>query len=326
METAGKKRKRKWWHRLITLVATIVHPALGLVVGLAISALTEKTTIITGGLDPTEAQVNQAINIIENYIIPVLNNITASITALKETVSQIDIINSLNDSLEKIAVLQAYVRHSKSSMLIPVNYMVGATIEALLAKMNSLVTEAINRTKLQKNVELQTITIKASNYSKVGIFKLVWFNQTVSQAYQKLVYVKSSTTQTVITPSIDNPALSTVVETVTEETTENPLIKTGQQQPTKPKEKKGISKIWLAIGLFVGYKVLTNKSKPTGLNGSCTNRVKCKGINKRTGHTNKGHKFIKGGAVVKTNKRKKRRKTRKPKGLKGVAKPLEVTI
>lgn len=302
METADKKIKRRWWMRLAAAVVAIANPVLGAVLYAAIEYLTyAKVSLVLGGATPTETQINKAINILENKIIPVINKITDKITALKETNSQLDNINSLNNSLEKIAILQAYVKIAKSSKLLIVNYMVGFTIESLLAKMNSVVTDAINRTKLQKNVELQSVTITASNYSKVGTFELVWFNQTVNQKYQKLVFVQNSTIETVITPSSDNPAVSELVENITPINTDNPTLPTLPTEPIATTEKKGISKLVLALGGFLLYKIFTKKEEPKGLNGSkvCNNRVKCKGINKTTGKTKTGYYYNKKRKVVK---------------------------
>ncbi len=298
-----KRVRRRWWHRLIAVVATLINPALGLVVGIAVETLTNKSSISIDGINPTDAQIAQAKVIMERYVIPILNGITTKITTLQSSMPQTEIIAILNDNLLKIAILQAYVRHSMSSTNV-INYMVGATIEALLAKMNMLATDAINRTGLQKNVETKNITIIASNYPKLGMFKLDWNGREVSYIYQKLFYVNHSTTNTAIIPSSDNPTLSTQVQTVTIQNTPNPILNGDQPTIGADTEKsKGVSKFLLGLGLFVGYKILTKKSKRTGLNGNlvCKKR-NCKGVNKLTGRTKKGHRYLKGGNVAKAKK------------------------
>ncbi len=341
LQKRKRKRRRRWWHRLITIVATVIHPALGAVAAILVAQFTTaakgKFPIGTLGdyeaFNPTEQETVQAANILQVYVIPTINKITSQITVLNTSrLSQIVIINKLNDLLLKIAVLQAYVKFTSENTNRSVPYMIGQTIELLLAKMNTLVTIVINKTKLQTNVEVQQIDIIASNYSKIETFNIDWNNKTVHQKYQKLMYVQHSTSETEIIASVDNNQVTEEIKEINNNDTMNDT------------KKNSFNGLFIGLGLLALYKIFSKKEKITGLNASpyvCKNRVKCKGINKRTGHTKKKYRYNKKGQVIKKHKgltkdlklkKGYRRakdgriiKAKKSRGLKGTT-PLEVTI
>jgi len=247
------KWHKRWWFRLLIRVAGDV--ATGAIIGAVVDIATTVYNELAKGFDidninPSDAEIEQAKVILQNKAMPLINNISNEIENIKNNYALPETkITSLNKSLNKIEILQAWVNHRINYENEKVDLMVAAIIEPLLIKLKVSINKIII-TQLQNNVEKQVISFTPSSITILGSLNLPW-NSVVTSSYEKLVYVQQSNTITIITPSVDNPELVHDLESSVT-TTANPQDNNSNNEDNTVKIVVGIG----AIALF--FKLLSN--------------------------------------------------------------------
>ncbi|PHS04407.1 MAG: hypothetical protein COA88_13545 [Kordia sp.] len=230
---AGLNRKRRrWWKVLIVIAAGMINPILGGLVdqyignrgGITTSDSDDVETSVLSNTnindeDITDADVSIASNTLQSSMIPALNSLAEKLEPLLNTttatsrmahINVYSVLETLNNILKDVAILQAYVSYVKSTGNRTLIMSLSA-IEPYLAKLNTLVTDTINMHDLQSQIKKVTASVVASDIKVVNGMSLSWGDNQVFKRYESLEVTQNSTEPVVITPTHDNPVLSATI-------------------------------------------------------------------------------------------------------------------